>query len=167
MDIWKNFQQCTRQMQSLSAHGKTTGLAAMAKEAPMMKKALEVLLYEVKAAIKTHVPTMTKDAFIIGTLKNRNVDGSVSAAVEVVTEPAPPTPQEQEDEGGDDDEEEDDREREQEEDEEEERGEEEEEHIVRNGWRGMYERREEGKGDRQMTEKAEPRQMNETSHTQH
>ena len=47
LDLFKQFQQCTRQMQSLSAHGKTKHMPMMAKEAPMMKKALEVIIYEV------------------------------------------------------------------------------------------------------------------------
>ncbi|CAN0253384.1 unnamed protein product, partial [Scytosiphon promiscuus] len=43
--IVKDLQQTTRQLQTLCAHGKHVGDAAMSKEAPAVKKLLEEFIF--------------------------------------------------------------------------------------------------------------------------
>ena len=82
LDIWKELQASTRQMQSLAAHGKANKVGSLAREAPAVRKVLESLIFHVKAAMTSRVVTPVEAAefFSVGTLKARNVDGSVWVA---------------------------------------------------------------------------------------
>ena len=84
LDIWKELQASTRQMQSLAAHGKANKVGSLAREAPAVRKVLESLIFHVKAAMTSRVVTPVEAAefFSVGTLKARNVDGSVWVAPE-------------------------------------------------------------------------------------
>ena len=88
IDALKDLQMSTRQMQSLAAHGKANKIPTLAREAPVVRKVLETLIYTVKSAC-TGALVSPQDAafFTVGVLKARNVDGSVwTAPVEPVEE---------------------------------------------------------------------------------
>jgi len=93
IDALKDLQMSTRQMQSLAAHGKANKIPTLAREAPVVRKVLETLIYTVKSAC-TGALVSPQDAafFTVGVLKARNVDGSVWTA------PVEPEEEEEEEE---------------------------------------------------------------------
>jgi hypothetical protein len=112
IDLLKDLQTSTRQMQSLAAHGKANKIPTLAREAPAVRKVLETLIYTVKSAC-TGALVSPQDAafFTVGVLKARNVDGSVWAAP---VEPEDDEAEEEEEEEEDEEEEEEDEEEEEE-----------------------------------------------------
>ena len=70
----KQLQSATRQLQHLCAHAKQTRNQSMMGSVPGLKRALEATIFRFKALAEKHE---FMDAFRIGVLKNRNVDGSV------------------------------------------------------------------------------------------
>jgi hypothetical protein len=116
IDLLKDLQTSTRQMQSLAAHGKANKIPTLAREAPAVRKVLETLIYTVKSAC-TGALVSPQDAafFTVGVLKARNVDGSVWAApVEPEDDEAEEEEDEEEEEEDEEDEEEEEAEREEE-----------------------------------------------------
>ena len=112
----KNVQTVTRQMQYLCNHGKMVKSHLLAKLVPGVKKTLEEFLFQMKCALER---TGQIDAFWVGHLKQKNIDGS--AIVDVEEE------EEEDEEDEDEDEEEEEEEEEDDDDEEESEMEEEEE----------------------------------------
>ncbi|CBJ26655.1 conserved unknown protein [Ectocarpus siliculosus] len=74
LGIVKGLQQTTRQMQSLCAHGKDVGDAAMSKEAPAVKKLLEEFIFRMKSLVQSND---CYGALSVGNLKNRSLDGEL------------------------------------------------------------------------------------------
>ncbi|CAN0426766.1 unnamed protein product [Ectocarpus sp. 8 AP-2014] len=79
LGIVKGLQQTTRQMQSLCAHGKDVGDAAMSKEAPAVKKLLEEFIFRMKSLVQSNDCYW---ALSVGNLKNRSLDGELLVARE-------------------------------------------------------------------------------------
>ncbi|CAM9123067.1 unnamed protein product [Ectocarpus sp. 12 AP-2014] len=77
LGIVKGLQQTTRQMQSLCAHGKDVGDAAMSKEAPAVKKLLEEFIFRMKSLVQSND---CLGAISVGNLKNRSLDGELLVA---------------------------------------------------------------------------------------
>jgi hypothetical protein len=104
VEIWKELQVSTRQMQSLAAHGKTHRVPNLAREAPAVRKVLESTIYAVKAACTASLVS-PKDAgfFMIGSLKSRNVDGSIYTAPVRGAEEDEDEEEEEDEEGGNSD----------------------------------------------------------------
>ena len=73
VNVLKVLQQSTRQLQHISAHGKVAGDSQMMKAIPSLKKGLESLVFKVREMAASHG---LLDAFAIGNLRNRSVDGS-------------------------------------------------------------------------------------------
>jgi hypothetical protein len=99
IEVFKDLQTSTRQIQSLASHGKTSRQPTLAREAPAVKKALESLIYQVKNAVYSAAGLSSKSdgrIFQIGTLKNRNVDGTLFVAKQ--EEPEEEEEEEEEDE---------------------------------------------------------------------
>ena len=71
--MFRVLQGSTRQIQSVCAHGKVLKDAAMSREAPAIKKALEQLIFEVKQMAKEN---SCLKALWVGNLKHRNIDGT-------------------------------------------------------------------------------------------
>ena len=113
----KNVQTVTRQMQYLCNHGKMVKSHLLAKLVPGVKKTLEEFLFQMKCALER---TGQIDAFWVGHLKQKNIDGSAIVDVEEEEE------EDEEDEDEDEEEEEEEDEEEEEESEMEEDDEEEE-----------------------------------------
>ena len=70
----KTLQMSTRQLQHVANHSKIKKDIAMARHVPLLKKSLEMLLYRVKAMLALN---KAADAFWMGILKNRKLDGKV------------------------------------------------------------------------------------------
>jgi Fanconi anemia group D2 protein len=71
--IFKNFQTSTRSIQALCSHVKVTKDVALAPMVPLVKKSLEVVIYEVKGMLqKNGCPS---EAFFMGNLKHRDLNG--------------------------------------------------------------------------------------------
>ena len=78
LDTIKNFQSVTRTLHGLIAHGKRERDVNMIKESPQLKKVLELFLYKVKLLMKKK---KILGALWMGTLKEKNLDGSEIADV--------------------------------------------------------------------------------------
>ena len=74
VSVLKTLQMSTRQLQHVANHSKMKRDIAMARHVPMLKKALEMLLYRVKAMLALN---KQPNAFWMGILKNRKIDGKV------------------------------------------------------------------------------------------
>ena len=74
LSFLKTLQTSTRQLQHVANHSKMKRDIAMARHVPMLKKSLEMLIYRVKAMLALNKQA---DAFWMGILKNRKLDGKV------------------------------------------------------------------------------------------
>lgn len=72
MVLIKIVQRCTRQIQSLCAHAKVTKDSSILTYVPKIKKQLEQMIYVIKETLKKEG---AEDAFWLGNLKNRYLDG--------------------------------------------------------------------------------------------
>ena len=66
-------QKSTRQMQVMCVHGKLNKNASLSKEVPAIKRLLEKMIYMMKKLLEMN---HTSSAFTVGSLKQRNLDGS-------------------------------------------------------------------------------------------
>ena len=74
INFLKTLQASTRQLQHVANHSKMKRDIAMARHVPTLKKSLEMLIYRVKAMLALNKQA---DAFWMGILKNRKLDGKV------------------------------------------------------------------------------------------
>ena len=74
LSFLKTLQTSTRQLQHVANHSKMKRDIAMARHVPLLKKSLEMLIYRVKAMLALNKQA---DAFWMGILKNRKLDGKV------------------------------------------------------------------------------------------
>ncbi|XP_070557572.1 Fanconi anemia group D2 protein-like isoform X2 [Ptychodera flava] len=70
--LLKNLQQSTRTLQHMCSHTKVLKDVSLTNHVPPLKKCLEVFVYRVKAMLAMH---KCHDAFWIGNLKNRDLQG--------------------------------------------------------------------------------------------
>uniref|UniRef100_A0A0B7AU15 Fanconi anemia group D2 protein n=1 Tax=Arion vulgaris TaxID=1028688 RepID=A0A0B7AU15_9EUPU len=70
--LLRSVQQSTRILHHLCGHSKITKDMTLTNQVPLMKKALEAFVYRVKAMLTVNC---CQDAFWIGNLKNRNLQG--------------------------------------------------------------------------------------------
>ena len=103
LQMVKNVQNVTRQMQYLCNHGKMVKSHLLAKMVPGVKKTLEEFLFKMKCVLEK---TGQIEAFWVGHLKQRNIDGSVVVDVEEEEEEEDDEDEdeEEEEEEGEDDE---------------------------------------------------------------
>ena len=72
MDLIKNLQMATRFLQTICSHSKISQDVSLANNVPLLKKSLEVLVFRVKAMLAAND---CLDAFVLGNLKNRDLQG--------------------------------------------------------------------------------------------
>ncbi|CAL1539003.1 unnamed protein product, partial [Lymnaea stagnalis] len=72
--LLRSLQQSTRMLQHLCGHSKINKDIALTNQVPMLRKALEGLVFRVKAMLTLN---NCQDAFWVGNLKNRNLRGEV------------------------------------------------------------------------------------------
>ncbi|XP_045774207.1 Fanconi anemia group D2 protein homolog [Maniola jurtina] len=82
-EILETLQQSTRFLQTLGRHFRAKKDKALLGKVPYMKQLLETLLYKVKAVLAAND---CSDAFWMGILKNKNIDGEVIATQQSVEE---------------------------------------------------------------------------------
>ncbi|XP_059165217.1 Fanconi anemia group D2 protein-like [Physella acuta] len=70
--LLKTLQQSTRMLHHLCGHSKITKDVALTNQVPLLKKALETFVFRVKAMLALN---NCQDAFWVGNLKNRNLQG--------------------------------------------------------------------------------------------
>ncbi|XP_034837350.1 Fanconi anemia group D2 protein [Maniola hyperantus] len=80
-EILEILQQSTRFLQTLGRHFRAKKDKALLGKVPYMKQLLETLLYKVKAVLAAND---CSDAFWMGILKNKNIDGEVIATQQSV-----------------------------------------------------------------------------------
>nr|CAG8583464.1 7085_t:CDS:10 [Entrophospora candida] len=71
--IFKNFQSSSRSIQALCNHVKVTRDTLLAKFVPLVKKSLEIVIFQVKAMLQNN--GCPPDAFFLGNLKHRDLEG--------------------------------------------------------------------------------------------
>lgn len=79
VEVIKELQTATRQLQNVAAHGKILRDPSMAKEVPAIKKALESLIISAKAMAEAN---NCLEAVWVGNLKHRDITGAEVQAVE-------------------------------------------------------------------------------------
>ena len=72
VDLIKNLQMATRFLQTICSHSKISQDVSLANNVPLLKKSLEVLVFRVKAMLAAND---CLDAFVLGNLKNRDLQG--------------------------------------------------------------------------------------------
>ena len=72
VDLIKKLQMVTRFLQTICSHSKISQDVSLANNVPLLKKSLEVLVFRVKAMLSAN---NCLDAFVLGTLKNRDLQG--------------------------------------------------------------------------------------------
>ena len=72
VDLIKNLQMATRFLQTICSHSKISKDVSLANNVPLLKKSLEVLVFRVKAMLAAND---CLDAFVLGNLKNRDLQG--------------------------------------------------------------------------------------------
>ena len=77
--LLNTLQKATRQLHSICSYGKQKRDKSLAHEAPYLKRALESLIYKMKEMASDN---KCLGAIWVGTLKNRNLDGTEMAAHE-------------------------------------------------------------------------------------
>ncbi|OZJ06305.1 hypothetical protein BZG36_00689 [Bifiguratus adelaidae] len=70
-DIFKPFQQATRYLQAICGHVKISKDVSLTVHVPPLKKALENVIYQVKAMLSDH--RLPPEAFFLGALKHRDI----------------------------------------------------------------------------------------------
>ncbi|RUS82660.1 hypothetical protein EGW08_009563 [Elysia chlorotica] len=98
--LLRSLQQSTRMLHHLCGHSKIHKDLALTNQVPMLKRALETFVYRVKAML---VLNNCQDAFWVGNLKNRNLQGE-----EILTQTSIASSGAAEDNDDDDDEEDED-----------------------------------------------------------
>jgi len=100
IQLIKMFQQSTRYMQTVCCHSKLTASVSLANHVPLVKKALEVFVYRAKAMLAAND---CSDAFSLGTLVNRDLQGD-QLQLSQVTVDEEDEGEEEEEEGGEEEE---------------------------------------------------------------
>ena len=72
MELIKSLQLATRFLQSVCSHSKISQDVSLANNVPLLQKSLEVLVFRVKAMLAAND---CLDAFVLGNLKNRDLQG--------------------------------------------------------------------------------------------
>ncbi|CAG8524822.1 5833_t:CDS:10, partial [Scutellospora calospora] len=73
LNIFKTFQMSTRNLQALCNHVKVNKESQLSSMVPLVKKSLEIVIFQVKALIQHNgLPLST---FFLGELKHRDIDG--------------------------------------------------------------------------------------------
>ena len=72
VELIKNLQMATRFLQTICSHSKISQDVSLANNVPLLKKSLEVLVFRVKAMLAAND---CLDAFVLGNLKNRDLQG--------------------------------------------------------------------------------------------
>lgn len=83
LQILKILQQSTRFLHSLCCHSRLKKNKALLSKVPFVKKILETLIYQVKAALAAN---NCSEAFWMGNLKNKDIHGEVIASQESIDE---------------------------------------------------------------------------------
>ncbi|XP_071959822.1 Fanconi anemia group D2 protein-like [Antedon mediterranea] len=73
LNMLKTLQHSTRMLHHICSHSKSVGDIALVAHVPPMKRSLESFVYRVKVMLTLH---NCQDAFWIGNLKNRNIQGT-------------------------------------------------------------------------------------------
>ncbi|RHZ86697.1 hypothetical protein Glove_46g140 [Diversispora epigaea] len=73
LSIIKNFQISTRSLQALCNHVKVHKESQLAAMVPLVKRSLEIVIFQVKAMIQNN--GCPPDTFFLGELKNRDIEG--------------------------------------------------------------------------------------------
>ncbi|CAM1326362.1 FANCD2 (predicted) [Pycnogonum litorale] len=72
LNLLKKLQLCTRFIQHICSHSKVTKDISLTNHVPFIRKVLEMLVFRVKAMLAAN---KCQDAFWLGNLKNRNLQG--------------------------------------------------------------------------------------------
>ena len=72
VDLIKNLQLATRYLQTVCSHSKISQDVSLANNVPLLKKSLEVLVFRAKAMLAAND---CLEAFVLGNLKNRDLQG--------------------------------------------------------------------------------------------
>ncbi|OWR46293.1 Fanconi anemia complementation group D2 [Danaus plexippus plexippus] len=81
LGIWSVLQKSTRFLQSVCCHLKLKNDKVLMAKIPTVKELLETLIYKVKSVLASNECT---EAFEMGNLKNRNIQGEIIASQETV-----------------------------------------------------------------------------------
>jgi len=101
INLIKRFQQSTRYMQTVCCHSKLTASVSLANHVPLVKRALEVFVYRAKAMLAAND---CSDAFSLGTLVNRDLQGGQLQLSQVSVENEDEGEEEEEEDEGEEDE---------------------------------------------------------------
>ena len=72
VDLIKSLQLATRYLQTVCSHSKISQDVSLSNSVPLLKKSMEVLVFRAKAMLAAND---CLDAFVLGNLKNRDLQG--------------------------------------------------------------------------------------------